>query len=85
MHNFYPSRLKLFGLKLILVFSNHILLFASIYNFLNSNCPNTSNSRTIKSLQNKLSQYLQSKRNKKLTKEIVLMPSIQKIPKFTFF
>ena len=40
---------KSFDLKLISIPLSHILLLANIYNFLNSNCSDTFNSKTIKS------------------------------------
>ena len=39
---------KTFDLKLIFIPLSHILLLANIYNFLNSNCSDTFNSKTIK-------------------------------------
>ena len=39
---------KCFGLKLIPVPPNHILLIGNIYNFLDLYCPNAPNSKKIK-------------------------------------
>ena len=49
-HNFHPTCFffKPFDLKLISIPLSHILLLANIYNFLNSNCSDTFNSKTIK-------------------------------------
>ena len=51
-HNFHPSCfLQIFGLKLILVPPNQIIVIANIYIFLNPNCPNPPNSRNYKQIK----------------------------------